>query len=37
MIEEVVIVFSNIVHEQNIYNTILTNNAYPGYCKRVLC
>ena len=31
------ILFSNIIHEQDTYNTILTNNAYPGYCIDVLC
>ena len=29
----VVTLFSNIIHEQNTYNTILNNNAYPGYCN----
>ena len=33
----VVTLFSNIIHEQNRSNTNLTNKAYPGYCKHVLC
>ena len=33
----VVTLFSNIIHEQNTSNTNLTNKAYPGYCKHVLC
>ena len=33
----VVTSFSNIIHEQNTSNTNLTNKAYPGYCKHVLC
>ena len=32
-----VTLFSNIIHEQNTSNTNLTNKAYPGYCKHVLC
>ena len=33
----VVILFSNIIHEQNTSNTNLTNKAHPGYYKHVLC
>ena len=33
----VVTLFSNMIHEQNTSNTNLTNKAYPGYCKDVLC
>ena len=33
----VVTLFSSIIHEQNTSNTNLTNKAYPGFCKRVLC
>ena len=33
----VVTLFSNIIHEQNTSNTNLTNKAYPGYWKHVLC
>ena len=33
----VVTLFSNIIHEQNTSDTNLTNKAYPGYCKHVLC
>ena len=33
----VVTLFSNIIQEQNTSNTNLTNKAYPGYCKHVLC
>ena len=33
----VVTLFSNTIHEQNTSNTNLTNKAYPGYCKHVLC
>ena len=29
--------FSNIIHEQNTHNTNLIDDAYPGYCKHVLC
>ena len=36
-INVVVTLFSNIIHEQNTSNTNLTNKAYPGYCKHVLC
>ena len=33
----VVALSSNITYEQNTSNTHLTNKAYPGYCKHVLC
>ena len=33
----VITLFSNIIHEQNTSNTNLTNKAFPGYCKHVLC
>ena len=33
----VVTLFSNMIHEQNTSYTNLTNKAYPGYCKHVLC
>ena len=33
----VVTLFSNIIHEQNTSNTNMTNKAYPGYYKQVLC
>ena len=29
--------FPNIIHEQNTSNSNLTDKAYPGYCKHVLC
>ena len=28
---------SNIIYEQNKWNTNTANQAYPGYCKHVLC
>ena len=37
LIVVVVTLFSNIIQEQNTSNTNLTNKAYPGYCKHVLC
>ena len=33
----VVTIFSNMIHEKNTSNTNLTNKAYAGYCKHVLC
>ena len=33
----VVTLFSNIIHEQNTSNTNMTNKAYQGYCKHILC
>ena len=33
----VVILFSNIIHEQNSSNIILNNNTYTGFCIHVLC